>query len=44
LTTVVFDGGGGEMELMALIVVVYGGVGGLCQQRSLSTEAVMEWI
>ena len=30
-TAVVFDGGGGGMELRALIVVVDGGVGGLCQ-------------
>jgi hypothetical protein len=32
------------MEPMALIVVVDGGVGSLCQQQSSSTEAAVGWI
>ena len=32
------------MEPMAPIIIVDGGVGGLCQRRSSSTEAAVGWI
>jgi hypothetical protein len=41
LTTVAVYRGGGGMEPAAPIIVVDGGIGGLCQQRSLPTEAVV---
>ena len=42
MMVVVYEGGSG-MELMAPIMVVDGGVGGLCQQWLLSMEAAVGW-